>query len=219
MAGAAPGDWAIWALVAVVMVLVAVRAGLEWRRPEAGPQPGRRSWPRWAETATVWLAQGFGVGRVPVAPGTLGSLVGLLWLAVLVNTGSFWLFVAGLLLGLALAIGVCGDAARILRQPDPPSVVLDEVAAMPVCFVPWVAAVWFGQQTMPSPASFFQAPGWVQTLILFAAFRLLDVAKPWPIGSSQGLPGGWGIVVDDLLAALCVAAASAVAALTGALRS
>lgn len=218
MPGAAVEVWAIVLMIGLLMVLVAVRVGLDLRRSADSEEPRARAWPRWAETVTVWLAQGFGVGRVPLAPGTWGSLVGLLWLAILVSTASFWLFLVGLAVGVALAIGVCGDAARILRQLDPPSVVLDEVAAVPVCFTPWVAWAWFQQQAMPSPASFFQAPAWVQTLILFAAFRLLDAAKPWPIRQSQRLPGGWGIVADDVLAALYVAAASAVALLIGALR-
>lgn len=218
MPGAPVEVWAIVLMVAVVMVLVAVRVGLELRRSAAGEEPARAGWRRWAETVTVWLAQGFGVGRVPLAPGTLGSLIGLLWLALLVNTGRFWMFLAGLLLGVVLAVGVCGDAARILRQPDPASVVLDEIAAVPICFAPWVGWVWFRHQTMPGPASFFQEPAWVQTLILFAAFRLFDAAKPWPIRHSQRLPGGWGIVADDVLAAVYVAAASAVAMLIGGLR-
>ena len=46
--------------------------------------------------------------------------------------------------------------------------------------------------------------GWPLGLLAFAAFRLFDIWKPWPVGPSQNLPGGWGVTVDDVLAALYV---------------
>jgi phosphatidylglycerophosphatase A len=58
----------------------------------------------------LWIAQGFGVGRVPFAPGTFGSVVGLLWFALLLLPQNLWVFVAGTLIGLALAVPVCGAA-------------------------------------------------------------------------------------------------------------
>jgi phosphatidylglycerophosphatase A len=54
------------------------------------------------------------------------------------------------------------------------------------------------------PESFFAPTTWYRTLIIFVLFRLFDVAKPWPIRSSQSLAGGWGITVDDFLAAAYV---------------
>ena len=62
----------------------------------------------------LWIAQGFGIGRIPVAPGTFGSLVGVLWFGLLLMTGSFWLFAAGTLAGdcaLRLALWRGGKAA------------------------------------------------------------------------------------------------------------
>lgn len=153
---------------------------------------------------TLWLAQGFGVGRIPVAPGTFGSGVGLLWFLVLVRTGNFWLYVAGLILGIILSIWLCGAAEKILKQTDPSSVVLDEIAAIPLCFFGWVASDWFRRGQMPEPETFFSSSNWWCTLLILGLFRVFDILKPWPVRQSQNLPGGWGVTVDDLLAALYV---------------
>jgi phosphatidylglycerophosphatase A len=154
----------------------------------------------------LWVAQGFGAGRIPFAPGTFGSLVGLLWFFLLLQTGNFWLYLLGTILGLALSVWVCGKAERILNQTDPGSIVLDEIAAMPLCFVLSLAMPWFQRHELP-------APSWQLTGIIFVLFRICDIAKPWPIRRSQKLPGGWGVTVDDALAALYVAALSLLAAL------
>jgi len=80
----------------------------------------------------LWIAQGCFTGRIPVAPGTFGSLAGLLWVDALLATRSPWAFAAGALVGIACSVWFCGRAERILGQTDPGSVVLDEIAAMPV---------------------------------------------------------------------------------------
>ena len=53
-------------------------------------------------------------------------------------------------------------------------------------------------------AYFFSAQTWPLTLGVFVAFRFFDVAKPWPVYQSQSLPGGWGVTIDDVLAAVYV---------------
>ena len=153
-----------------------------------------------AARIALWVAQGFGVGRAPVAPGTFGSVVGLGWFAVLVASGRFGVFVAGCVLSAALSVWLCGRAERMLGKKDPGSVVLDEIAAMPVCFLGWVALVVWKTGSMPHLDYFLFRNNFLLTIWVFAAFRLFDVAKPWPVNKSQGLPGGWGITVDDLLA-------------------
>lgn len=156
----------------------------------------------------LFIAQGFGVGRLPFAPGLFGSLVGLLWFAILLASGKFWLYLAGTIFGLGLSVWLCGAAEKILRQTDPPSIVLDEVTAMPVCFLGWVAIHWFRLEQMPTLETFFTAQTWLPTVIIFGLFRIFDVLKPWPIRPLQHLPGGWGVTADDLLAAICVALGS-----------
>ncbi len=152
----------------------------------------------------LWIAQGFGSGRIPVAPGTFGSVVGLGWFALLLLTGNLWLFLGGTLLGLALSVWLCGVGEKILGQTDPGSIVLDEITAIPLCFAGWVILTLWQNHPFPAPGFFFTQPNLLPTLGVFVAFRFFDVLKPWPVRQSQSLPGGWGVTVDDALAALYV---------------
>lgn len=150
----------------------------------------------------LWLAQGFGTGRIPVAPGTFGSLVGLLWFALLLAAGSFWVYLAGCVAGFFLSVWLCGAGEKILRQRDPGSIVMDEISAIPVCALAWAFREWQRHGQLPSPAELFSTSrGWLFVTILFIAFRLFDIWKPWPVRQSQSLPAGWGVTVDDFLAA------------------
>ena len=153
----------------------------------------------------LWIAQGFGVGRIPVAPGTFGSLIGLAWFGALMATGHVWTLIAGTAAGLALSVWLSGTAEKRLAQKDPGSVVIDEIAVMPVCFVSWIALYFLRNGTLPTPHYFISKHNWLLTAGIFAAFRLFDVWKPWPVRQSQVLPGGWGVTIDDFLAALYVA--------------
>lgn len=135
-----------------------------------------------AAGAVRWLATGAGVGRVPFAPGTAGSLLGaalcfpFLYLPWPVYLG------AALLLT-AMAVWSADRAAADLGQPDPPEIVIDEIAGM------WVAAV-----ALP--------PTLYDLAAVFLLFRLMDVVKPAPIPRLERLRGGLGIVADDVAAAL-----------------
>jgi phosphatidylglycerophosphatase A len=203
---AAPlGGWEIVLLVAVMLILISAKSLPDFRKLKAGEEDALAYWDRLRETTALWLAQGFGAGLAPCAPGTVGSLVGLLWVLLLVHTGSFWGYLIGTGAGLALSVVACGAAERTLRQHDPPSVVLDEIAALPLCFLPWVAFAWFQFGTMPTVVSLLGADGWFFTVSFFVLFRGFDVAKPWPVRQIQRLPGGWGITADDVLAAVYVA--------------
>ena len=149
----------------------------------------------------VFLAQGLGIGLIPFAPGTFGSLLGLGWFAALVATGSFAAFLAGAAICVAASVYLCGVAEREMGRTDPGPVVLDEICAMPVCFIGWIGLHMQRVGEFPSVADFFSGRALWWTLAVYAAFRVFDIAKPWPVGRSQELPGGWGITVDDLLAA------------------
>jgi phosphatidylglycerophosphatase A len=158
----------------------------------------------------LWAAQGFGAGRIPFAPGTWGSLVGLLWTAVLLRSGDLWVFAVGLLAGLALSVWVCGQAETILREKDPGSVVLDEIAAMPLCFL-WVGLKdWVQCGRLPDPERLVESHTWLAVVGVFVLFRAFDIWKPWPVRQSQRLPGGWGVTADDVLAALWTALVTAI---------
>lgn len=170
-----------------------------------GLGPGVVSLPRPLVSAlTLWLAQGFGVGRIGRAPGTFGSLLGVAWTVGLLGLGSGWAALVLMVGGWILSIVCCGQAERLLGQTDPPSVVLDEMVAVPLCFAAWVAAEAAASGTLPSPAWLFAGENWLFTVGGFVAFRFFDVVKPWPVRQSQKLPGGWGVTLDDLLAAAYV---------------
>ena len=127
-----------------------------------------------------FIATGFGVGYLPKMPGTAGAVLGIgVWLLIQLAGNSWaWIVFAG---GILPAIWIAGAAERAIGQPDPGCVVIDEMIGMPLALA-GIAPV-----------------GWL-VLTGFAAFRLFDIWKPFPIRQSQKLPGGWGIVVDDLLA-------------------
>ncbi|MBA4148195.1 MAG: phosphatidylglycerophosphatase A [Verrucomicrobia bacterium] len=149
----------------------------------------------------LWLAQGFGSGRIPFGPGTWGSFVGLLWFAVLLSFRSPLIFWLGVILSVRLSVWLCGEAEKILRQKDPGSVVIDEIIALPLCFGTWLGVLHFQKGIWPTPEYFFSAEKWPMTIAVFILFRIADVAKPWPVHQSQSLPGGWGVTIDDVLAA------------------
>jgi phosphatidylglycerophosphatase A len=166
----------------------------------APPQPDARDPQR--DAWIVFIAQGFGSGRLPAAPGTWGSLVGLVWFLALTAPGLFWLYLLGTALGIVAGIWFCDHGERILGQKDPGSIVLDEIVAMPVVYLSWTTVSWYqtGGCSIPELAQ-VGAFGWLLA-IGFSVFRLLDALKPWPIRGLQKAKGGWGVVVDDLAAAV-----------------
>jgi phosphatidylglycerophosphatase A len=152
----------------------------------------------------LWIAQGFYIGRIPVAPGSFGSVLGCAWVGFLLWPNNVWVYVAGTVLGLACSVWVCGRAEIILGQTDPGSVVLDEIAAMPVCFAGWITIRALQEGQLPSLHSLMTG-SWVWWMVgIFLAFRFFDIAKPWPVRQSQSWPGGWGVTIDDFLAAIYV---------------
>ncbi|HYG24906.1 MAG TPA: phosphatidylglycerophosphatase A [Verrucomicrobiae bacterium] len=152
----------------------------------------------------LWIAQGFGIGRIPVAPGTFGSVLGLLWFWLLLLPGNLWVFLAGTAAGLVLSIWLCGAGEQALKETDPGSIVFDEIAALPLCFLGWVLILFVRSGSMPEAATFFSRHAWYWTAGVFGLFRIFDVWKPWPVRQSQNLPGGLGVTTDDALAAIYV---------------
>ena len=126
------------------------------------------------------------------------------WFGLLLMPRSLWSFTAGTVAGIALSVWLCDVAEKALGQTDPGSVVLDEIVAMPVCFFAWVSILLFKTGSLPAFPYFFSAHAWPLTLGTFVACRFFDIAKPWPVWQSQSLPGGWGITLDDVVAALYV---------------
>lgn len=142
----------------------------------AAPRRGLWSW-----LATT-LATGFGSGYSPVAPGTAGSLVGLalFWpLQRLPAIPQLAVIAATLLLGVLSSACV----AKRVGLEDPGIVVVDEVAGM------WISLLFLPLTPATAAAGFF-------------LFRLLDVVKPFPAARLEHLPGGWGIMADDVMAGI-----------------
>jgi phosphatidylglycerophosphatase A len=130
------------------------------------------------------LASGGGIGYLPHAPGTLGTLIAIplsLGINRLAATNASTAAVA--LVGLVLvAIGLAHQAARILEKKDPPIVVIDEIAGFALAN--------------------FMTKGFIVLILAFVLFRFFDIAKVFPAARLEALPGGAGIVLDDIMAGL-----------------
>ncbi len=125
-------------------------------------------------------------GYAPVAPGTVGSLVGLLILFAVRASGNAGVEVGVLVVVIVGGIWSAGVVERHVGIEDPGIVVVDEVAGMLLTLL-WVPLTW--------PTA----------LVGFLAFRVFDIIKPFPARRSERLPGGWGIMADDLIAAVYAA--------------
>jgi len=130
-----------------------------------------------------FIALGFGTGLSPAAPGTVGTLLAIPLHAAL----GLWLSPAGILALIpalfALGAWACGRTGRALGAPDHSGMNWDEVVAFLLVLV-------------------FTPPGLVWQLAAFGAFRLFDIAKPPPIRYlDRTVKGGFGVMIDDLLAA------------------
>jgi len=136
-----------------------------------------------------FLATCLGIGNIPIAPGTFGSLFALLIYIVLpqrfMGLGAMPLNLLALAMLCLVAVFICTKAEQKLGK-DAPAIVLDEVCGY------FVAVILFPKT-------------WMVGLLAFVFFRIFDIAKPYPIGRSQKLPAGWGVVVDDLLAGAAAA--------------
>ena len=141
----------------------------------SAPETERRS----APAVALAVATALGAGYAPVAPGTFGSAVGLLvWFAlpsspVVQAVAIVLIFVVGCWSG--------SHAERHFGRMDPGQVVIDEVAGMLVTL-------------------FLVPVGWVGAMAGFLLFRLADIVKPYPANRFERLPGGVGIMADDIMA-------------------
>lgn len=163
----------------------------------------RRAWK--ARPVSTLFATGLGIGMIPLAPGTWGSAEGWLaaaWLATLFRSdaivpvpGHRYVSPAAsflLILGVAATVAAVGvfvsGRTEEVSAADPGPVVIDEIAGQMIACAPlarWGCPI--------------RLPLWIASFLLF---RLFDVWKPGPIRRIQELPGGWGIVADDVVAGI-----------------
>lgn len=141
-----------------------------------------RSW-------SLWLAEGGGLGRLPLAPGTWGSAgaAAVFWL---VHRG--WPVLGpGLLVAVGLPLGfwACREALCVHDGPDPDRVVADEFLGQWIALLPLVAMT--GTRAVA-----------VGVVLGFLVFRVFDVLKVPPARRAEALPGPWGVLLDDVVAGI-----------------
>jgi phosphatidylglycerophosphatase A len=127
------------------------------------------------------LAFGFGIGLSPKAPGTAGTVLGML-LAIPLIGMPLWAGALAVAAAFVAGIFICERASRALGVHDHGGIVFDEFVGI------WLVLL-------------FAPDHWLGWLAAFLAFRLFDIAKPWPIGwLDRRVQGGFGIMVDDCIA-------------------
>lgn len=132
------------------------------------------------------------VGLIRPAPGTWGALAALPCAWALHTLGGFPAMVVATLLAIAAGWWAAGQVLLDQDDPDPSWVVIDEVAGMWMALLPVSA----GAALADAPILALW-PGWV---VAFAAFRLLDIWKPGPIGWADRQAGATGVMLDDVIA-------------------
>lgn len=141
-----------------------------------------------------WIATGFGSGLSPFAPGTAGSAAALVPWLVLRELAWPW-YVLVLALAFVLGVWAAGAVVRELGVEDPGVIVWDEFVGQWIALAPLLA--------FPR--------GWPWITAGFLLFRLFDVLKPWPASwADRRVKGGFGVMLDDVLAGLYAALALAI---------
>ena len=133
----------------------------------------------------LWLATGLGIsyiaptgrGRKWTGAGFLGTVEGLLLWPLLPAAANAYAFVVTVMI--VAACGICGSAEKSLKSHDDSRIVLDEIVGF------WVAAAWLPRT-------------WTAALLAFVLFRFFDSVKLPPYKWLERLPGGWGVVMDDV---------------------
>jgi phosphatidylglycerophosphatase A len=134
-------------------------------------------------SAAKVLSTFFGLGFIPPAPGTLASLTAALLYKFFLHSLAWPVYAALILVLFVVGVRAATVHARALGQKDPGTIVIDEVC---------------GQLTV----LFLVPAAWLNVLVGFLMFRAFDVLKPFPIRKLEGLPRGWGIMADDMAAAI-----------------
>lgn len=141
---------------------------------------------------TVWkkpthfIAFGFGIGAVPWAPGTFGTLMGIPFY-LLLRPLPFWIYLIVITAIMIASMWISDRVSREIQVHDHPGMCLDEIVGF-----------FFAMLNAPT--------GWIWIAIGFGLFRLFDILKPWPIRQiDQKVHGGIGIILDDVIAGVFTA--------------
>jgi phosphatidylglycerophosphatase A len=153
----------------------------------------RPLWLRLLPTSVVVNLATLGpLGRVRKAPGTVGSVAGLVWFTLFFFYAPSITYVVLGGISIVIAILFCGEAEVRLKKVDPGEIILDEFVAIPFCFIGLQPYLWEGR-------------AWLIVILGFLFFRLFDIVKPFGIKRLQSMHGGLGVVLDDLAAAFATA--------------
>jgi phosphatidylglycerophosphatase A len=158
--------------------------------PEAVPAPARTD--SALDYAALAIAT-FGVGYLPLIPGTFGSMVGVA-IFLLLRIWPLQLFFIAVIV--VLGVWAASRTERLLGRKDPGKVVVDEVAGQMIALLPLAFLV--------------DGPWLVWVIVSFNLFRLFDIFKPYPAHRFEALPGGFGIMADDLVAGIYGAIGTAI---------
>src|SRR5688572_23237875 len=109
-----------------------------------------------SRTLTLLIAQGLGTGRIPIAPGTVGSALGFFWFLALLVPGNMAFFLTAIIFSFFISVIVSEEAEKILNAKDPGSVVIDEIIAIPICFLGWIIV----EGRLPEPMWFLTEGRW-----------------------------------------------------------
>jgi len=134
---------------------------------------------KFIDNISKFISSFFGLGFIPFAPGTFGSLAGVaiyyfLWRKELI-------FYAVLFFLIMIGFAAAGRAERACGKKDPGFIVIDEVVGSMIAFI-------------------LVSVNLINIIIVFALFRIMDVTKPFPIKRIEDMPSGFGIMLDDVVA-------------------
>jgi phosphatidylglycerophosphatase A len=141
----------------------------------------------------------FYLGYIPLAPGTFGSIAGLLIYIILRH--NIYLLTAAATLTVALGFCLSGQVAKLFNRQDPQQIVIDEISGMLISF----SGLPNGLQAVPAGCplfSGFSGIDWPWLIAGFAIFRILDIVKPFPANRFQAQGGSLGIMGDDIVAGI-----------------
>src|SRR5512139_64377 len=130
------------------------------------------------DNIVLFIAEGGFSGRMPVAPGTAGTVVGVLLYLLVKDLPALWYSAVFAIVAL-IGTWAAGAADRVLGTKDSPTIVIDEIAGflLVMLLVPFA---------------------WGYAAAGFLLFRFFDILKPWPLNKLQDIPGGPGVMLDDI---------------------